>query len=125
MIRTPLRSVSRKQQARNRALAETKIRLFEDRGPQCEGRKLFDAYLLTVKAPYDDAVLAKVLLARDNCHGIAVDMHHIARRGFKGCDEDSNLLLACRRCHQLATDSDPIAYLVGLARRHNVMQVAS
>jgi len=113
MKRSPIRRVSAKQAERNRNLIGTKARLIRKRGPACEAFRLYGFWLLL--HPKDEDVVA----ASARCMRYHSDLHHKAGRGFRGCDEDSNLLLVCRNCHQLATNSDPVAYRVGLSVKHN------
>lgn len=118
--------ISARQRSRNHRLATTKARLFSERGNRCEGQRLYEGYLLSGRERSDsDDVIAEILEARQTCKLVATDQHHIAGRGFKGCDDDDNLLLLCRACHAFATSSRPAAYIVGLIRKHNVKREAA
>lgn len=112
--RRGLRQQSKKGARRQRKLAATKKRLLIERGERCEAGVRYYVYA-AANGGFERNT--PIVHAESNCQRRGTELHHIAGRDFKQADGDFNLLLLCSNCHRLATDADPVAYLVGLVRR--------
>lgn len=111
MKRTPLRPISVKQAARNRALAKMKRELIEERGPWCEG----PSFILRAmpEAIAERGVFHDVIAC---CQGRDVQLHHIVKRSRRHEDRKEDMALLCPICHLFTELHPDMATQVGLLR---------
>ena len=91
MRRTRLRSVSKRQQAKNRELARARKIIVERSGGLCEG----DGF-------------------SDYCTGVGTDAHHVRTRSQGGTHDPENLRWLCHPCHMWIHDHPLSAREAGL-----------